>query len=59
LRACIGDPNAMTTLSKSIYAHLDADNVDQTPTFFVNGKRMDGREKADFDTAIKAALKGQ
>lgn len=59
LRACIGDANLWATVSKSSDEHLIADDVNQVPTFFVNGKRMSGQGKSDFDAAISAATKGK
>lgn len=55
LRECLNDEPLMKEIMHTMDVHLEADKIESTPTFFVNGKRMTGRTQADFDAAIKAA----
>ena len=52
---CVSDGPGGAAFMKNMETHAKADKVNETPTFFVNGKRMDGRELTDFDAAIAAA----
>ena len=49
-------------LIKDIIAVRDRANtsfgVNQTPTFFINGKKMDGGSIEDFDKALAPLIKG-
>lgn len=54
LQACVSDEKALSDFYDNMNAHTDADQVASTPTFFVNGKRVDGHELADLDAAIAA-----
>ena len=54
IQACVADEKALSDFYDNMNAHMEADAVESTPTFFVNGKRIDGNELADLDAAIAA-----
>jgi protein-disulfide isomerase len=54
--ACLSDHAALDALEKRVDVHTQADHVEGTPTFDVNGKRMDGEQPlAALATAIDQA----
>jgi len=55
MQACVSDEPGFTAFMKTMRAHMEKDGVSSTPTFFVNGKRVDGHEMKDLDAAIAAA----
>ena len=56
--AAVMDPDAFTALRERSERHFEVDKVDSTPTFFLNGQKLDGApDLAAFTTAINAALK--
>ncbi|HXQ17973.1 MAG TPA: DsbA family protein [Caulobacteraceae bacterium] len=50
--ACIGDQKGLDALNARIAQH-DKDKVDETPTFFVNGKRYEELTLAQLPTALR------
>jgi protein-disulfide isomerase len=55
--ACVTDEAALKALNARVEKFTTKDNVDSTPTFFVNGKRLTGEHTlADLDKAIQPAL---
>ncbi|ESQ76799.1 DsbA family protein [Asticcacaulis sp. AC402] len=55
MQACIADEKGFSAFFANMNAHTEADGVASTPTFFVNGRRIDGHEMHDLDAAIAAA----
>ncbi|ESQ92117.1 hypothetical protein ABAC460_04320 [Asticcacaulis sp. AC460] len=55
VQACVTDETALSTFYDNMNAHMDADQIESTPTFVVNGKKIEGHELADLDAAIAAA----
>ena len=53
---CLADPAAAKRLVDMTDAAQDRYGVKGTPTFFVNGKRVDGADWAAVEAALKAAL---
>jgi protein-disulfide isomerase len=54
--ACISNEAAQKALNERVEKYTTKDNVDSTPTFFVNGKRLTGEQTlADLDKAIGPA----
>lgn len=54
--ACVSDEKALKALSDRVEKFGKMDNITGTPTFIVNGKKLDGEQNlAAFDTAIAAA----
>jgi predicted DsbA family dithiol-disulfide isomerase len=53
---CITDPKAIQALNDENDAALKA-GVEATPTFFINGKKIEGHDMADLDKAIQPLLK--
>lgn len=51
---CVLEPNALKTLNANHQAYITA-GVHATPTFFINGKRLESHGLKDFDDAIAAA----
>jgi len=45
--ACLGDANALKALNARAERHAQEDGVDSTPTFFVDGQRLDGYATLD------------
>lgn len=54
MQACVSDEPGFTAFMKTMRAHMEKDGVTSTPTFFVNGKRVDGHEMKNLDAAIAA-----
>lgn len=54
--ACLSDQAALTALNARVERAV-ADGVDSTPTFFVNGKKVEVASLADLDAAVAAAAK--
>jgi protein-disulfide isomerase len=54
--ACLEDEKAIAALNARVQQAV-ADGIDSTPTFFVNGKRVEVASLADLDAAIAAASK--
>jgi protein-disulfide isomerase len=57
--SCLTDPKALAALNARVASASDKDKVHSTPTFFVNGKQVDGIELEDLDKAVSAALKAR
>ncbi|WP_293677450.1 thioredoxin domain-containing protein [uncultured Phenylobacterium sp.] len=58
--ACVTDEAANVALEKRVQYAVETDKVDSTPTFFVNGVRLDSGHVptlAELDVAIARALK--
>lgn len=58
--ACLQDQAMLDKISAVRNRAAERFNVDSTPTFFINGKRLDGRSDsiATFDKALEPLLKG-
>ena len=59
--ACLRDEKALDALEARVRYAIEVDKVQGTPTFFVNGKRVEGAHVpslADMEAAIAAAAKG-
>ena len=53
---CVSDEKALKALAARVEKYGKLDNITGTPTFIVNGKKLDGEQNlAAFDTAIAAA----
>ncbi len=58
--ACVEDDKAITALNDRVQRFAKQDNITGTPTFFVNGKKLDGEQTlASLDAAIAAAQAGK
>ncbi|HTM83029.1 DsbA family protein [Asticcacaulis sp.] len=55
MQACVSDETGFSAFMKTMRAHMEKDGVTSTPTFLVNGKRVDGHEMAALDAAIASA----
>jgi protein-disulfide isomerase len=53
--ACLADPAAMQSLADRLVAQNDKDQVTGTPTFFLNGTRMDETDWASVEAALQRA----
>ena len=54
--ACLQSPDALKTLNERTLDDAKAHNVNGTPTFFVNGQRLDGEQSLEaLDAAIASA----
>jgi protein-disulfide isomerase len=54
--ACISDDKALAALNARVEKYTTMDKVEATPTFFVNGKRLEGEVTiAQLDQAIAEA----
>jgi len=54
--ACVSDEKALKALAARVEKFAKQDNISGTPTFLINGKKLDGEQSlAAFDTAISAA----
>jgi protein-disulfide isomerase len=57
--ACLSDQAALAALQARVQRHADADKVTSTPTFDINGQRLEGYQSMDqLDAAIAAAAHG-
>ncbi|HEY6815479.1 MAG TPA: thioredoxin domain-containing protein [Croceibacterium sp.] len=54
-RQCLSDFAAMQALAQSLQAQSDKDGVTGTPTFFINGSRMDETNWASVEAALQRA----
>lgn len=53
---CVSDEKALKALSERVEKFAKQDNITGTPTFLINGKKLDGEQSlANFDVAIAAA----
>ncbi|HLI64839.1 MAG TPA: thioredoxin domain-containing protein [Caulobacteraceae bacterium] len=53
---CINDEQALKALNDRVQTYSTRDNIESTPTFVINGKKMDGAATlANLDAAIAAA----
>jgi protein-disulfide isomerase len=55
ISACTADKARFADLNYTMQTRAEADKIDGTPTFFVNGTRVDGMELSDIKAAIAAA----
>ncbi len=54
--ACVSDEKALKALAARVEKFAKQDNISGTPTFIINGKKLDGEQNLTaFDTAIAAA----
>lgn len=54
--ACVSDEKALKALATRVEKFAKQDNITGTPTFLINGEKLDGEQTlAAFDTAIAAA----
>lgn len=55
--ACLADAQAAKALNDRVDRYASRDDIRATPTFLVNGKRLEGEQSlADLSTAVDAAL---
>lgn len=53
---CVSDEKALKALSERVEKFAKQDDITGTPTFLINGKKLDGEQSlANFDVAIAAA----
>ena len=52
---CVTDDKQIDAFYKTMNTHAEADKISGTPTFIVNGKKVEGHEMKDIDAAIAAA----
>ena len=58
ITACISDENAVAALQKRVDAAINDAKINATPTFVVNGKKLEGEQTmAQLDAAIQPLLK--
>jgi len=58
--ACVEDDKAITALNDRVQRFAKQDNITATPTFFINGKKLDGEQTlANLDAAVAAAQAGK
>jgi protein-disulfide isomerase len=56
VKACLTDQKGLDAFNARVDEHFRADKVDSTPTFFVNGRRLEGDPGlSELAAAIKAA----
>ncbi|MCB1364824.1 MAG: DsbA family protein [Rhodobacteraceae bacterium] len=58
LDACLQDANKAQTLVAWYQEHAKADGIEGTPSFIVNGKKVENQPWADFKAIIDAELDG-
>lgn len=54
-RQCLSDAAAVQALAERLQAQAEADQVTGTPTFFLNGNRLDGLAWSDVEAALQQA----
>ncbi len=55
---CVGDETALKALNDRVQTYATRDKIDSTPTFLINGKKLEGEQTLQaLDTAIAAASK--
>lgn len=55
---CVGDEAALKALNKRVEGYADKDKISATPTFIINGKKLEGEvTMAQFDETIQPMLK--
>lgn len=55
---CVGDEAAQKALAKRVEGYADKDKIAATPTFIINGKKLEGEvTMAQFDETIQPMLK--
>jgi protein-disulfide isomerase len=54
-RQCLSDGAAMQALAERLQSQSEADQVTGTPTFFLNGNRIDGIAWSEIETALQQA----
>lgn len=54
-QVCLSDSEAVQTLADAMQAAADEDNVNSTPTFFLNGRRVDGTSWNAVEAALQRA----
>jgi protein-disulfide isomerase len=52
---CLSDAAAIKALAERLRTQSDKDNITGTPTFFINGNRVDGIEWAPVEAALQRA----
>jgi protein-disulfide isomerase len=58
--ACISDEKAMKALNARVEKYATEDKIDATPTFLINGKKLEGEQSLDtLDKAVAAAQAGK
>ena len=56
--ACVGDEAAQKALAKRVETYGEKDKISATPTFIINGKKLEGEvTMAQFDETIQPMLK--
>jgi protein-disulfide isomerase len=56
--SCVGDEDAMKAMNKRIEGYVKNDKIEATPTFIINGKKLEGEQTmATLDAAIQPLLK--
>ncbi|ESQ76800.1 hypothetical protein ABAC402_03830 [Asticcacaulis sp. AC402] len=50
--ACITDQKGQERLRNNIDKYMKESNIESTPTFFINGKKFEGKTVADFEKAF-------
>jgi len=54
---CVGDEDALKALNKRVEGYADKDKITATPTFLINGKKLEGEvSMAQFDAEIQPLL---
>lgn len=58
ITACVSDTDAVAALEARVQRAIEVDKINATPTFIVNGKKLEGEQTmAQFDAAIQPLLK--
>lgn len=58
--ACISDEKAMQALNARVEKYATLDKIDATPTFIINGKKLEGEQSLEtLSKAIDAAMAGK